>query len=164
MYNNYFNEVSNTLKIPIYINDFLNTDKQLLKEYENLDDKFKNLDILIINSIPLGNQYIVDEKSWDNFILNLFNNNFKIATTKKVSNINCTLDKSLSIYQIGAISTHSKIIIAINTGPTSAIFNIFTLNYVKKIYLFDDKVTFSYSKIKHCNSLEDILINELKLL
>ena len=65
--------------------------------------------------------------------LNLYNEKFKIVTTFKVNDVPCTLDDKLSIFKIGAISTHSKIIIAINTGPFTSILNIYTLNNIKKI-------------------------------
>ena len=164
LYLDFFNEASEKLGINIKMNNFLNTDESIISEYEMLDDKYKNLDILIINSEAKSFQYInLYQDNWDEFIINL-NKNFKIATTLKVNNtnINCTMDDNLSLKNISSISTHSKYIIGINTGPMATIFNIYTMNYVKCIYIFDNRVTFSYPKIIECDKLSDIDVNELK--
>jgi len=162
LYIDFFNEASNKLGFNIHIDNFLNTDFSLLTEYELLDYKYKNLDILIINSDPKSAQcmycYFDD---WEKFSLNLHDRHLKICTTQKIKGILCTTDNNLSLKKIGAISTHSKIIIGINTGPMSTIFNIYTMKYVKKIYIFDNRVTYSYDKIVNVNLLNDIQINNL---
>jgi len=161
MYIEYFNEISNKLNIPIKFDSFVNQDKTFLLDYETLDEKYKNIDILIINSLPQSNQYKLNINEWTNFIYKL-SSLFKIVTTLKVQDIPCTLDDKLSLKKIGAISTHSKIIIAINTGPTSSIFNYHTLNYTKKIYIFDNLVKFvTIPFLENIDDLNKINIDEL---
>ena len=161
-YLKFFNELSKKLKIPYFMNEFIYKNNNLLIEYEKLNDKYKNIDILIINSMPLSTQFDFNINDWNKFIYKLHDNKFKIVTTLKVKNINCTLDDNLKLFKIGAISTHAKIIIAINTGPTSTIFNEYTLNYTKKIYLFDNRVTFTMPIITHLDNINQINIEELK--
>ena len=74
------------------------------------------------------------------------------------------MDDNLSLFNIAAISTYSKIIIAINTGPASVLFNEYTLNYTRRIYLFDYNITYSYDKVININNINEININELKKL
>jgi hypothetical protein len=165
LYINFFNEISEKLNIPVKFNNFGYHDERLLDEYNKLPDKYKNLDILIINSIPRGDQYKVDINMWNNYITNLEHEGFKLVTTHKVHNLVCTLDDNLSLFQIGAISTHAKIIIAINTGPITAIFNDYTLNNAKKIYIIDNRVEYiNILRLVNINDLNDININELKQL
>lgn len=162
MYISYFNEISDKLNIPIKFEKFINIDNSFLIDYDMLDEKYKNIDILIINSLPRGGQFKLNISTWNKFI-NLLSNHFKIVTTLKVDNILCTWDDKLSVKKIGAISTHSKIIISINTGPTSCIFNSNTLNYAKKIYIFDNTVEFiTYPSIENVNFIDEIKIDELK--
>ena len=100
---------------------------------------------------------------WDEYIINLAKTtHFKIVTTKKVNGVMCTLDNNYNVKQIAAISTHSKIIIAINSGPIIGMLNDYTLNNVKKIFVFDKCNTFSYKQSEHKENITDININELK--
>jgi hypothetical protein len=140
------------------MDNFYNEDDSLIIDYNNLKDIYKDIDILIINSLPFSNQYFLDITEWDNLVIYL-NKKYKIVTTRKVKCIPCTLDDKLTIKKIAAISTKSKIIIAINTGPSTAIFNNFTLNYCKKIYMFD--INNKYTTIPQLENVE--LINEIDL-
>jgi hypothetical protein len=162
LYINIFNEISDILKIPVKFNNFIYSNPNLLIEYNKLPDKYKNLDVLIINSIPNSQQFTVDLNKWDNYINKILNKNLKIVTTKKIKGIICTLDDNLSLFQIGALSTRAKIIIAINTGPIATIFNTYTMSYVKKIFMFDNRITFSYDIIEHLNDIDNIEIENLK--
>ena len=90
-------------------------------------------------------------------IINL-NNNYKIVTTKKIENINCTLDDNLTVKDIAALSTNVKYIIAINTGVIVGLFNKYTLNNVEKVYIFDRLLHYSYKNFYKINNLSDINI------
>jgi len=162
LYIDFFKETSDKLNIPIYMDKIINIDNTLINDYQNLDSKYKDIDILIINSIPFSGQIKININEWDNFIKNLYNNNFKIVTTYKVENIPCTLDDNLTLRKIGAISTRSKIIIGINTSPMTMVYNNITFNYCKIIFYFDEKFKISLPNFKLVNSLSDIDINYLK--
>jgi hypothetical protein len=156
LYKELYNKCLEDLKISIKFDNFYNEDNSLLTDYNNLSEKYKDIDILVINSIPLSNQFFIDEKEWDDFIIEL-NNKYKIVTTKKVKDIPCTWDDKLTIKKIAAISTNAKVIIAINTGPTSGIFNIYTLNNCRKIYIFDNRVNYTtIPQLENLNYLKDI--------
>ena len=141
----YANQLYNEMNIPCVINTFEYEDNDLLIRYDNLNDKYKNLDYLIINSQPLSGQYNYNKNEWDDLIITNLSK-YKIVTTLKVDNIICTLDDNLSIKDIAAISTHAKKIIAINTGPLVGCFNKYTLTNVEKVYVLDINNEYSYDK------------------
>jgi hypothetical protein len=132
----FFNEVSEKHQIPCRLHSYQYMSPALLDTYYDLPSQYKNIDILIINSEPGSHQYNYDENTWNRRILQL-NEKYNIVTTKKVDSVKCTRDHDLSIFKIAAISTRAKVIISINTGPLTGIFNVYTLNHVKKIYCFD---------------------------
>ena len=156
----FFEEVSKKFEIPFTIKKFGYCDIDLLIRYQNLNEKYKNIDILFINSIPFSGQIDYNEETWSNYIQRI-NQKYKIVTTKKVENINCTLDDNLSIKDIAAISTNVKVVIAINTGPMSGLINYYTLNNVKKFYIFDRHVSYNYENFEDKINIEDITEEEL---
>jgi len=160
-YLNYFNIKLKELNIPVTITKFCYEDEDLFYRYEKLHDKYKEIDILIINSEPLSGQYVYNIDNWNKGI-NILNEKYKIVTTKKVNeNILCTRDDNLKIKDIGAISTKVKVVIAINTGPIVALYNKFTLMNVKKFYIFVDNIFYSYPNFEKKKYLKDISLNEL---
>jgi hypothetical protein len=160
-YIKFYNETSSKLNIPIKMNNFIYRNKNLITTYNNLDNKYKDIEILIINSLPLSGQYNFDKKTWDDIIINL-DSKYKIVTTLNVNNnIQCTMSDNLSLFQIAAISIKSKLIIGINTGPMAGIFNEYTLNNCKKIYLLDNKVTYSYPIIDNIKDISKINFDEI---
>jgi hypothetical protein len=160
-YINFYNELSEKLNIPVKLTEFVYRNPKLISSYNLLPEKYKDLDILIINSIPHSGQFKFIDKDWYNLIYKL--KNYKIAVTNKINinNIPCTLDDKLTIFQIAAISTKSKIIIGINTGPMAGVFNEYTLNYTKKIYLFDKKITYSYKIVNNKKNINEINLKEI---
>jgi len=160
-YLNYFNIKLKNLHIPVTINRFCYEDEDLFNRYENLHEKYKNIDILIINSEPLSKQFKYNEKNW-NIGINFLSKKYKIVTTKKVSeNILCTRDDNLKIKDIGAISIKVKVVIAINTGPIVVLYNKYTLMNVKKFYIFADNIYYSYPNFEMKKKLNDIPLEEL---
>ena len=154
----FFNSVSNKLNIPVRMPEFKYRDNDLIPRYNCLPEKYKNLDFLIINSLPLSGQVDMTPQfinDMNNTIFEL-NNKYKIVTTNKLNEIHCTLDDSYTIKTIAAISTHAKIIIAINTGPLVGIFNEFTLNNSKMIYFVDKNCTFANKKFKRIQFFSEI--------
>lgn len=104
----------------------------LLDIYNKLDDKYKNLDILMINAEPKSGQfdYNIDEFKTISKELSI---KYKIATTTCVDDsIPCTMRDNLTIQDIGAISTHAKYIVAVFSGPLTSCFNYYSKAHVKK--------------------------------
>jgi hypothetical protein len=133
-----FNIFLNTYNIPITVNSFEYEDPDLFKRFEELEDKYKKIDILIINSTPLScqyNDYGIESvrMDWDNFIIKL-SEKYNVATTEKVNDILCL--ETFSVKNIAAIALYVKKIIAINTGPSIPLYNTNILDNIEDLYLF----------------------------
>jgi hypothetical protein len=141
----FFTEVGKKINLP-GITEFKYTDEDLLNRYNSFNDNYKDIDFLIINGNTVSGQFMMDKLQWDNFIQNL-SAKYKIVTTEKLNNIISTRDYNLSLKDIAAISTHAKYIIAVNTGPIVGCFNSYTLNNVKKMFVYDGTLGYSNPKI-----------------
>jgi len=157
----FFNNVLEIMKIKITIKTFYYKDSNLKQRYRELNKQFNNkyrkLDILILNSQPMSGQFKYNKSEWDEHIGDL-NNTYKVMTTTKVDGIPCTMDDNLTIKDIAAISTQVKIIIAINSGVVPGLLNKYTLNNVKHVYIFDDRCQFSYKKFENRDSIKEITV------
>ncbi len=154
----FFNLLCKKMNIPYYIHDLKYTDDDLIIRYKNIHQKFnqlKNLDILIINSEPLSGQYNYNKNDWNKFIIHL-SSKYNIITTLKLNDLPCTMDFNFSCKDIAALSTTVKYIIAINTGPFVGCYNEYTLEHVKKIYIFVDNLTFEHYKISVYKNINDL--------
>ena len=151
---NMFNICLKHYNIPIYVNSFEYQDPELFTRYENLDDKYKNIDILIINSTPLSCQYVYNKEIWDDFIKRL-SQKYIVATSQKV-NDNILSLHDMSVKNIAAMALKVKKIIAINTGPSVPLYNTDILNNVDVIYLFGANGNFKTRKIKCLNKLNEL--------
>jgi hypothetical protein len=161
-YKIFFTEVLKKLSIPIKISRFYYEDRSLLNRYNEFHSKYKNCDILILNSQPLSGQFDYNKTQWDNYIINL-TRHFNILTTTKVNNdILCTVDDNLTIKDIAALSTKTKVIIAINSGVIPGLFNIYTLKNVRHVYVFDTRCFYSYPNFENKQNITDISVDELQ--
>ena len=160
-YKNFFNTVLTKLKIKFVFTQFYYKDADLLTRYNNLNEKYKNIDILILNSQPFSEQYDYNKQEWDNYICEL-NKKYNIVTTTKVNNdIKCTMDDKLTIKTIAAISTKVSVIIAVNSGVVPGLLNIYTLTNVKQFFTFDSRCYYSYPNFVSKNKITDITFNIL---
>jgi len=152
------------LKIKLKIKNLCYKDTNLIDRYNKIiiqyPNKYSNIDILFLNSQPMSGQYNYDKTRWDNRI-KMINKHFKIITTTKVENVNCTMDDNLSIKDIASISTKSKIIVAVNSGVLPGCLNKYTLNNIKHVYIFDDRNEFDYPNFENKNNIEEITLDEL---
>lgn len=153
----YSNVLGKRINFP-KIREFSYTDKDLLKRYTNFPQKYRDNEILIINSKPRSNQYDL-EKNKKKFIsmIRVLAKDYKVITTDKVSGIPCTRDENLSLKDIAAISTHAKYIIAINTGPLVGCLNTYALKKVKAWFIFDTIMPFIYDKFYINKSFDEII-------
>ena len=112
--------------------------------YEKLNDKYKNLDILVVNAHPQSIQINYNKEDFDR-MCDTLSKSYKIATTTPVNaNITSTMDDKLTLQDIGAISTHAKYIVAVHSGPLTACFNDAAKKNVKKWIIFtNDGTTFN---------------------
>jgi len=151
---NMFNIFLKRYNIPISVDSFEYQDPELFTRYENLHDKYKNIDILIINSTPLSGQYIYDKDSWNDFIIKL-SQKYLVAVTENVNDSILSLH-DISVKNIAAIALKVKKIIAINTGPSTPLYNTDILNNVEVIYLFGSCGIFKTRKIKSLNKINEL--------
>ena len=149
-----FNDFLKHYKIPITIDTFEYEDMNLFERLPYLD-KYKDVNVLVINSQPYSRQYHYDKKSWDEFIVKL-SQKYVVATTEKVNDTILSLH-DVSLKNIASIALHVKIIIAVNTGPSIPLYNIHILNNIDAFYLFDDcGNVFKTRKIKVMQNINDL--------
>jgi hypothetical protein len=154
MFNNFL--IKNN--IPISVDKFEYEDNDLLVRYKNIisnNDNYKNIEILVINSIPNSGQFTFNQEDFDDFLVKL-SQKYKIATSKKVNDDIISLE-DYSVKDIAAISTNVDIIIAINTGPSIPLYNKYTLDRVQKIYLLDhNSYPFNIRKVLRIKKINEI--------
>ena len=116
--------------------------------YDALDSKFKDIDILIMNSEPGSGQFIYNKVEVDKFCIRL-SKSYKIVTTSPVIEyITSTMRDGLKLQDIGAISTHAKYIITANSGPFTACCNRKAKMNVQHWFLLDNNI-FKFNEIKY---------------
>jgi hypothetical protein len=151
-----FNLFLNKYKFPLSVNAFEYEDMDLFRRFSKLEEKYKQVNVLVINSAPLSGQYHYDKNSWDEFIVKL-SKKYTVATSAKVNDI-LSLNE-FSVKNIAALALNVKIIIAINTGPSVPLYNKHILNNIDAFYIFGQGYNFKTRKTK---SMLDI--NELSFL
>jgi hypothetical protein len=69
----------------------------------------------------------------------------------------------MTIKDIAALSTQSKVVIAINSGVVPGLLNVHTMESVKQFYIFDNHCYYSFPNFqnKGLGCITEISINEL---
>jgi hypothetical protein len=116
----------------------------LLPIYNSLEDKYKDIDILILNSATYSGQ--CNNISPLNNLATHLSKRFKIVTANTVDDT-ITTAAQLSLQQIGAISTHATYIVSTNTATSAACLNQQTKNNVKKWFFITSGLTYKYYSI-----------------
>lgn len=156
MYIEWFDLLEQKYKIP---NPIKSKDDFYLS-FNGLDnyDIPKQYDVLIINSIAMSGQYVYEEDLFKKLTYHLINQGYNVITTKKIDNIECTLDYNYNLTQIAKISTKTPIIIAVNTGPLHLCLNKITLDNCQFFHILDGYYdTFSFDKITCSSTLQSII-------
>ena len=163
----FFNNVLRMWRIPISIVSIIYDDNDLITRYNNINnkynDKYKNIDLLIINSIPLSGQFEYNHEEWINFCE--YFKNYNIATTNGIKNVKCTIEDNLTVKDIAAISTQCKVVVFVNSGVAPGLFNVYTLTNVKWFYCLDNRAYYSFPKFpkfKNYKKLHEISVNEIE--
>jgi len=160
----FYNIILTMMNIDIIMNTFYYKDSNLKTRYYHLNkkhkNKYRNIQILILNSQPMSGQFHYDKSVWDEHIIQL-SKKYKVITTTKVDGINCTMDDQLTVKDIAAVSAKASIIIAINSGVVPGLLNKYTLNNVKQVFIFDDRCKFSYKKFQNKENIKDISYEEI---
>lgn len=141
--------------IPIQVDAFEYQDPDIISRNVGIEDKYKKINILIINSQPLSGQYPgYNKNEWDNFIIKL-SSKYTVATTQYV-NDNILSLADMSVKNIASIAMGVNIIIAINTGPSTPLYNTDILDNIDVIFLFGGSANFKTRKIRLLNSLNEL--------
>ena len=139
-------------------------EEYLLKIYDKLPDRFKNAEILFINAAPQSAQFAYNKKRADEIAVEL-SKQYRIVTTSPVNEqIPCTFTAGLKLQDIGAVSTHARYIIGVNSGPLIPCLNYYTKQSVKK-WIFVSKENFTqipYRRIYNYSRLKEITISEIE--
>ena len=151
-----FNDFLIKSNIPISVDSFEYKDVDLFTRFENLNEIYKNIDILIINSTPLSGQYFYNKNEWDKFIIEL-NKKYKVAVSEYINDDILSLD-SLSVKNIAALALKVKGIIAINTGPSIPLYNTDILDNVDFIYIFgkENDYNMNFRKVVNKTNINDL--------
>ena len=133
-------------------------EEYLLDIYNRVDDKYKDLDILILNSQPHSGQFPTYNIDTMNAMCRRLATKYKIATSTYVDDsIPCTFTDGLAIQDIGAISTHAKVIVAVFSGPIIGCFNQYAKERVKKwILLLGHPVKFAEINITLVDNVDAV--------
>lgn len=133
-YEEFYNNIYKYLQIDKKVDSMWLDEEYLSSRYDALDNVFKNIDILVINTKATGNKFDPYDEL-DDITLKL-SKKYKVATLRKISDsIPSTLEHGFSFYDIGAIATHVKYVIAIVTGGLHTMYNIETKKSVEKWFL-----------------------------
>jgi hypothetical protein len=171
----FYSNVLHELNIPFTIDKFIFDDDITLNDLlirnkkinEKTQNKYIDIDILIVNGTPQSQQIVYDKQEWDNNII-LLSKKYNIVTTQKVDGIICTRDDDLSAKDIASISINAKKIIAIDSGVSLGFFNKYTIEKSDIIYYLcqTPSCTCSFPNFTHketINDVVDLLLNDKHL-
>jgi len=140
---------------------FFQKEDYLLDIHEKLDDKFKNVDILVLNAAPQSGQFPAYNKEQFDELARALNQKYRIVTTSFVdTSIPCSMEAGLALQDIGAISTHAKYVFGLNSGPLIPCFNSHAKANVRKWIRLDNS-PFKFDDINYSISSTIPDINEL---
>ncbi len=101
--------------------------------------KFPDFDCLIVNSAPMSNQMPGWNPAQMENLVGELGKRWQCVTTARTrfAEITCTLDKQLTVTQIGALSRFCRYIIMVSTGPSWPCWNIWTQESCKFMLLLN---------------------------
>jgi len=102
--------------------------------YSALSDKYKDIDIIVVNSLAYSGQFKRNLDELNNLAREL-SRTYKVVTTSKVDGIACTIDDGLALQDISAVTGHAKYVIAVQTAPLCAMYTTTARNSVKKWFI-----------------------------
>jgi hypothetical protein len=127
-YVEWFRELSARLKLPcpIHSTEDLRFDYPALRRFD-----YPPFDGLIINSPPMSGQMPQFNREQFEALIGDLARKHKLVTTARTRwNVPCTLDRCMTVTQIGALSRFCKWIVMVATGPCWPTFNPFNLETV----------------------------------
>lgn len=118
------------------------------QESLSLDSKHtEKYDYLFINSQNQSIEFPNFENECADMLSKLLDKNKKVITTRKISDVPCTLDYDMSVVEIARLAKNVKNIIGVNTGPLHLCMNKWVIpNLDKFIVWCPTQETFNYGK------------------
>jgi len=127
-YLNFYNNLSKKYNFDIKFNNIEDT----LFYHPDLEfSRYEHYDILIMNSFPMSGQYNYNKKDFYD-VVNKLAKKYKIITTEKINNYECTRDKNMTLLDLANLSLKCDIIIGVHSAPYSVVLNKRNINTVKK--------------------------------
>lgn len=140
----FYNEIYKHLNLPNTTDTMWLDESYLIDRYNELDTKYKDVDILFVNVKATGNRFYPYDELDE--ITRQLSKTYKVVTLRKIADdIPSTLEAGLTLFDIGAIATHAKHIISIITGPLHTTYNSQTKESVKHwtmIHTYESDYTF----------------------
>lgn len=101
--------------------------------YQQLPAVYHNIDVLVLNNIPVTFKCSSCKDVFNSVCVSLSKKFKNVVSLEKIegADILTTREHGLMLQDIGAISTHSTYILAINSGPLIPCLNLASKNYVK---------------------------------
>ena len=130
----------------------------MVSDYHLYNRPTTKYDILIVNSVPASGQFDPNLDKLNDIIRHL-SFRYRVITTKKVEGIDCTLNWSMPIVDIGTIAANCEHIIALDTGPHSGCINQKAIKAVKTWIVAHNTNTFSFAthSAKSMTELIDVI-------
>lgn len=160
MYDKMYIEWFNLLEQKYGLPNPIKTSEDFKTKFNGLEnyDLPKQYDALLINSIPQSAQYMYEEDLFEKLAHHLVSQGYKVITTRKINNIECTLDHSYNLTQIAKISTKTPIIVAVDTGPIHLCLNKITLENCQFFHVLHISNSYSFDKITWSSTLNSIIL------
>lgn len=153
LYDNFYVEWFNILTNKIYSKSFNIT---LHSDYPLFSKKLDGYEILFINSVPMSGQFNYTDLLDD--VVRILSKKYHLISTRKVEGVECTLDKGMSLVDIGTLAANCRDIVGINGGPMSACINQWAIQNVKSWIIADSRHSFSFNNVTHVNNFNELVI------
>lgn len=159
-YVSFFKGLSQLLSLDSPIND----PKDMLlhnQELLNNNNLSGDIDFLFINSVPMSGQFSDYDNNRLNLVIKELSKTKKVITTAPNDcGAPCTIDYGLTLMGIGNLSIFAKNIVAINTSPAIACFNIFNIDKFEKFLVLENNIRYSFNnRIKNIKLINEIMKN-----
>ena len=136
--------------------------EDVLYYHPDLDNRrYDDYDFFIINSRGLSGQYRYNNSDFVRLANKLISYGFKVITTEKIQGVDSTIEKGMTLKDIGNLSIGCKNVIAVHTAPITTALNKISINTVNKWILLNDKnITYKIVDMKVYDDVKKIEIGE----
>ena len=123
--------------------------------------RYDDYDFLIINSRGASGQFAYIPEDFIKLTRKLKSEGYKVITTEKIGDVDCTRDSGMNLKDIGNLSIGCKNIIAVHTAPMTTALNRFSVDSVRKwVLLNNKKISYKLLDISVYNDVKKINLNE----